>query len=594
MDTRIVSICERAIRLAFAALFLFTPLLVCPWTYELFEFPKMMFVYGVTIVVTAAFLIKTRVTHAVAIFPVAATHASPSVGAGHAPQLQHFRDFLRNSCKKSLFGILNTRYQILDAIQRRDSNPLVLPIILYLLSFILSTSFSTHPHTSIFGYYSRFHGGLLSLICYVSLFFIYIAESRRPALALAAPSASGGPAGNDPLFDNPPAVRYLLTAAFIVSLYGILQHFGIDRDYWIQDSSARVFSTLGQPNWLAAWLLMILPLSWVFYFSSKSCLLDTYYLLLSTILFASFWFTYSLSGLLGFIVAAVIFVILTPKRTFLGNKNHGLTPEVFVPLRAPAALHSTASSAALRPRFSLSWNKKKIFLLTTCYLLLVISGPGLFAPRIRRVWESLTVISAPPRRGKPFGLGILNPKGWGIGVVRAAETAPAISGGDTVQIRKIVWRGALNLWKSSPKNMLIGTGPETFAYNFLSFRPAELNQTSEWEFLYNKSHNEYLDILCNTGILGLGSYLFLVGSFLGWGIRKLKAQNSKLKTTTQSSKPFPLILNTKYLILNTRYLLPALLSGYIGLLITNFFGFSVVPTALLFWLYPAICFSLCL
>ena len=151
--------------------------------------------------------------------------------------------------------------------------------------------------------------------------------------------------------------------------------------------------------------------------------------------------------------------------------------------------------------------------------------------------------------------------------------------GDTSKIRLIVWRGAINLWQSSPKNMLIGTGPETFAYNFLPYRPKELNQTSEWDFLYNKAHNEYIDILVEQGLIGFTAYLILLGIF----VRQFLSINSKLQIT--SSK------NTKYKILDTKYLSVALLSGWIGFLVTNFFGFTVVPTALLFWLYPAILVS---
>jgi tetratricopeptide (TPR) repeat protein len=36
----------------------------------------------------------------------------------------------------------------------------------------------------------------------------------------------------------------------------------------------------------------------------------------------------------------------------------------------------------------------------------------------------------------------------------------------------------------------------------------------------------------------------------------------------------------------------ALLSGFIGILVTNFFGFSIVPTTLLFFLFPAFSYSL--
>ena len=466
MKVSAVSICEKIIHGSFYALFFITPLLVCPVTYELFEFPKMLFVYVVTAIILATFLIKRIYTS---------------------------------------YDIRNT--------------PLTLPIILYSLFFTLSTLFSIHRYTSVFGYYSRFHGGLLSLICYILLFYIYIAEFRQKPKKILN------------------TLYLILATSFLVSLYGILQHFGIDRGYWIQDSQARVFSTLGQPNWLAAWLLMILPLSWALYLSSKRLILNTCYLILATVWFAAFWFTYSLSGILGFVVASVAFVALSPRKL-------------------------------------LRRKKKKILLLITVYCLLITVFPGLFAPRLRDVWGDLVATS---QRLTNFSL--LSP------AALAAESLPPIPGGDTAQIRKIVWQGALDLWRSSPKNILLGTGPETFAYAFLAFRPAALNQTSEWDFLYNKAHNEYLDILCGTGILGLGAYLFLVGRFLWWGMMKVKSEKLKVKSYQIDGLDSRLILDTNYL------LLPAVLSGWASLLITSFFGFSVVPTALLFWLYPAICFS---
>jgi len=85
------------------------------------------------------------------------------------------------------------------------------------------------------------------------------------------------------------------------------------------------------------------------------------------------------------------------------------------------------------------------------------------------------------------------------------------SGGtESGTIRKIVWTGALRIWQANPKNFLIGTGPETFAQAYYQYRPLEHNQTSEWELLYNKAHNEFLNYLVTTGILGLGSYIVLL------------------------------------------------------------------------------------
>ena len=62
MLKRLVSISENLIKVSYYALFTITPLLVCPATHELFEFSKMLFVYAVTVVILAAFLVKIQNT----------------------------------------------------------------------------------------------------------------------------------------------------------------------------------------------------------------------------------------------------------------------------------------------------------------------------------------------------------------------------------------------------------------------------------------------------------------------------------------------------------------------------------------------------
>ena len=53
----------------------------------------------------------------------------------------------------------------------------------------------------------------------------------------------------------------LLASSCFISLYAVGEHFGIDASYWVQDVVNRVFSTLGQPNWLAAYLVALFPLT---------------------------------------------------------------------------------------------------------------------------------------------------------------------------------------------------------------------------------------------------------------------------------------------------------------------------------------------
>lgn len=135
-----------------------------------------------------------------------------------------------------------------------------------------------------------------------------------------------------------------------------------------------------------------------------------------------------------------------------------------------------------------------------------------------------------------------------------SKTPPVAGVTESGDIRRIVWQGAVDLWKKYP---ILGTGVETFAYSYYETRPPAHNLTSEWNFVYNKAHNEYLNFAATTGTVGLASYLLLVISGL-----KILAKNPSVWGV-------------------------ALLSGYTGILVSNFFGFSTVPVALLFFLYPA-------
>ena len=428
---KLVGYSEKVIEYGFYGLAFLVPLVFTTSTFELFEFPKMILVYLLTILIVAAFLVK-------------------SVVLG---KLQLSR------------------------------TPLDKPIAAFVLVNILSTIFSIDRYTSILGYYTRFNGGLLSLFCYVALYYIFIGEMGDKRNRF---------------------VRSLLLSSLLVSIYGILQHFGIDKDYWVQDVQRRVFSTLGQPNWLAAYLIMVLPVSlaWMIE-NSKHQMSKLFYISLPTVLYAAFWFTYSRSGLLGFGAAMVTFLV------FLGKEN-------------------------------LKKNWRPLFLVGLSWLLISVLAFSLTISEKIPVARAATPSAAEQERGSP-------------------SSEPRSVTGSTVQIRLAVWKGTLNLIKDRP---LLGAGPETFGYSFLPYRPAELNQTAEWEFLYNKAHNEYLNIAACTGLLGLAAYLWIIGKFVLWSIRSRSTQNNIFQA--------------------------GVFAGWVGILVSNFFGFSVVVTSLLFWLYLAL------
>lgn len=96
-------------------------------------------------------------------------------------------------------------------VSRLLSQPLSLPIVSFLFVSGLSTIFSINPYLSLVGTYKRY-GGFISTIVYVSLFFIIInfIEKRRLNSLL----------------------NVIILTACIASIYGILQHFGLDLYHW--------------------------------------------------------------------------------------------------------------------------------------------------------------------------------------------------------------------------------------------------------------------------------------------------------------------------------------------------------------------------
>ncbi len=431
---------QKFIQIFFYLLFFLVPIILWPYSYELFEFNKIITIYIFTILITFTWISKSILE------------------------------------KKIIF-----RRTILD-----------IPLLIFLVTQILSTLVSVDIRTSIFGYYSRFNGGLLSLISFSLLYWAFVSNIKyKESINL---------------------IKTLITSLILVCVYGILEHFGIDKDIWVQDVSERVFSTLGQPNWLAAFVVAVIPLTYTFILKNKKqkLLME----IVSVIFFLTLLYTKSRSGFLGFSFASLIFWIGIFLITSF-NKDK-------------------------------SQNKKmlKIFLiinLTFLVINLFVKTP--WTPNILSFMnQEKTEISTPVTQNN-------------------SGTVLETGGTESGTIRKFVWQGAIDIWKAYP---ILGSGVETFAFSFYKYRPKEHNLVSEWDFLYNKAHNEYLNFLATTGALGFLSYLTLITLIIIQFIRSIRKDDQ--------NKFFHL----------------AFLSGFVSILVTNFFGFSVVPVNLLFYLYPAI------
>ncbi|MFZ3011265.1 MAG: O-antigen ligase family protein [Microgenomates group bacterium] len=449
---------ETAIKYLYYILFFITPFAVFPFNSELFEFNKILLIYTISILILGLWILRS---------------------------MQEGRIYIRKT-------------------------PLDIPFVLFLISQALSTLFSIDRHTSFFGYYGRFNGGLLSTMTFIFLFYAYLSNIRTHADI---------------------GIRRLLTitgiASILVVLWGLPGTFNhdlscllftskFDNSCWTAQfkPAERMFSTLGQPNWLGAYLAITL-------FTSLYLLLTTDKRVMRFL--ATFSMIFSYVGLL-----------LSRSRSALGSLVPGF---ILIGLYF------------LWVRFS---EKKLPFEKSLRFLLAGLGG--------------LVILTFVLRTGIPKVDSILSFSFLNRRVEKVVVTAPqqpvsTKTDGvtDSLDIRKIVWEGALRLGNEYP---LFGTGAETFGYAYYSVRPVAHNLTSEWDYLYNKAHNEYLNMFATTGWFGILSFLTLCLAFIWMLMRTLFKENDRQK----------------------QFLCITLFSIFSSILVTNFFGFSITVIQLYWYL----------
>ncbi len=82
-------------------------------------------------------------------------------------------------------------------------------------------------------------------------------------------------------------------------------------------------------------------------------------------------------------------------------------------------------------------------------------------------------------------------------------------------------RGSLNIIEKTLKeNPILGTGPETFVFNYSKYKPITINKTAFWNIRFVDPAAEVFSLISDTGILGLLAFLAMIGMFGFLTIRK--------------------------------------------------------------------------
>ncbi len=128
--------------------------------------------------------------------------------------------------------------------QRMRAFPLGIAIIAYVSVFVLATATSIVPGLSWWGSYQRMQGTYtnLSYVAFAALLIQFLTTREQLMRLVAA----------------------IIMSAIVPAAYGIVQHFELDPLPWKGDVITRVASTMGNSIFIAAYLILVLPIAFAF------------------------------------------------------------------------------------------------------------------------------------------------------------------------------------------------------------------------------------------------------------------------------------------------------------------------------------------
>lgn len=313
----------------------------------------------------------------------------------------------------------------------------------FCVSLLLSTLFSVAPHTSLFGAYWR-QDGLTTQVAYVMLFVLTSLTLRTQVQIVAV-------------------WRALVWGSAPVAGYALLQAAGLDPFTWQSDAAAAVFSTFGRSNFLGAYLVLVMPLTW------------------ARIPLERRRWPYLLLGALQLIVLA-----LTGARA--------------------AWLGMLCASAVFAALWALTGARKRKAL---AGVLLAIVAAGILLVAVA-VAGSSGATEPPP---SPPSAAHLD---------RIASLGDLHSGSSAARLT--IWRASLALVR---ERAWLGYGPETMQQVFERVYPPQLVYYQGRDVSVDRAHNLWLDLAVTAGIPGMLAFALLIGSIFAMGARALRSADDE-------------------------------------------------------------------
>lgn len=431
--------------------------------------------------------------------------------------------------------------------------PLFLPTAALILVYLISTIFSLAPVVSFWGSYQRMQG-TYSMLSYIVVFAL-IAGNLRTREQVER------------------LVTTVIVTSIPISLYGIVQKYGLDPLPWAGDVTSRVAANMGNAIFVASYLIMVIPLTLVRLIQSMTAIikeeqaswghtiLAAVYIFALAVQIITIVFSQSRGPMLGvlgasFVMGLLILLLLRQHHSQtnrLSFKEVGLGVGILFPLgfatAAGGGLGFLIGLVIQNLLSTLSYQGDVVPLLGAAiggmlgffgfYIFMAASDTGW-----RWLWLSW------------FGLAILgivfvvalNTRGTAMdsyldpirGLPYVDRLSNVIETEGTGKVRVLIWDAAMRLVAPHPPlgipgddvspldtfnaiRPVIGYGPESMFNAFAYVYPTELAYVENRGSSADRSHNETMDSLVITGLLGFLAFYFLMVSlfyyalnWLGW------------------------------------------------------------------------------
>lgn len=204
-------------------------------------------------------------------------------------------------------------------------------LVIFLVWALISTLTSIHIPTALHGKYKRYEG-LLTFFTYFTMYFVAyqtFTTKKRIQTLVEIISVTGG----------------------VVALYGILQYIGADPIYWgnVPFEERRSFSTFGNPDLLAGYLVLAFPCSIVAFLddSKRRWLHGISVFALSSGLLTAF----TRSGWLGALAGLIVLTVLLGRRLRPYWRQLAAVGAAFVIVLAAMIIYSSTQSLNIVAKF---------------------------------------------------------------------------------------------------------------------------------------------------------------------------------------------------------------------------------------------------